>query len=36
MNGPDLFDFIHVPMIVRFPAGKPDYRWAAALAAADV
>jgi hypothetical protein len=36
MDGPDLFDFIHVQMIVRSSAGKADYRWAAALAAAHV
>jgi acyl-CoA synthetase (AMP-forming)/AMP-acid ligase II len=28
--------FIHAPMIIRSPAGKADYRWAAALAAAHV
>ena len=28
--------FIRVPMIIRSPAGKADYRWAAALAAARV
>jgi fatty-acyl-CoA synthase len=27
--------FIRAPMIMRSPAGKADYRWAAALAAAD-
>jgi acyl-CoA synthetase (AMP-forming)/AMP-acid ligase II len=26
--------FIRAPMIIRSPAGKADYRWAAALAAA--
>jgi 3-oxocholest-4-en-26-oate---CoA ligase len=27
--------FIRAPMIIRSPAGKADYRWAAALAPAQ-